>query len=42
MTEKLAAKASGWPGRVFMPADAGAMLKNRDSPKPVKINQYGK
>lgn len=41
MAEKLAAKVSGWPDRVFMPADAGTMLKNRDKPKPVKINQYG-
>ncbi|MBJ8997835.1 MULTISPECIES: hypothetical protein [Citrobacter] len=41
MKEKLAAKVSGWPDRVFMPADAGVMLKSRDKPKPVKINQYG-
>ena len=37
----LATKLSGWPDRVFMPADTSDMLKSREHLNPPKINHYG-
>lgn len=41
-TEKLAARARGWPAQLFMPADIQALLDSDLAKKPTKVTTYRK
>jgi hypothetical protein len=40
-TEKFAARAAGWPSRIFMPADLQHMLEENPVRKPDKTERFG-